>query len=231
MTEADTIAVFVNPLQLLEVDEPWASLTTTGPIADDIFNFLCTPGIPSDVNSLASRYKEVSQEKKRLFVAPNDPRILEKLVWPLRHAKASYIVGNFLSTIALCGMVSEMMALFLFELAQIDGIEVKSDKGVVMTSESFESEGQQGRVKALRKSKVIEDDLKSDFDYVRTTRRRYLHLWSQDHASLKEDGRTVFQRTVDLVVKSLGLGVNQGKVIFKSAVLKYLQKGGVYKSV
>jgi hypothetical protein len=156
---------------------------------------------------------------------------LEKLVWPLRHAKASYIVGNFLSTIALCGMVSEMMALFLFELAQIDGIEVKSDKGVVMTSESFESEGQQGRVKALRKSKVIEDDLKSDFDYVRTTRRRYLHLWSQDHASLKEDGRTVFQRTVDLVVKSLGLGVNQGKVIFKPAVLKYLQKGGVYKSV
>jgi hypothetical protein len=48
---------------------------------------------------------------------------------------------------------------------------------------------------------------------------------------LKEDGRTVFQRTVDLVVKSLGLGVNQGKVIFKPAVLKYLQKGGVYKSV
>jgi hypothetical protein len=113
----NTISVFVNPLQLLEVDEPWAPVSPKSPTAEDLFKFMCTPGVPSDAGSLTARYKEISQERARLFVAPDDQRILEKLVWPLRHAKASYVVGNFLSTIALCRAVTEMMAFFLFEIS------------------------------------------------------------------------------------------------------------------
>jgi hypothetical protein len=226
----NTIPVFVNPLQLLEVDEPWASMSPRSPTAEDIFEFMCTPGVPSDVSSLTARYKEISQEKARLFVAPNDQRILEKLVWPLRHAKASYVVGNFLSTIALCGTVTEMMALFLFEISVLEGIEVKDRAGLVVTSKSFESERQVDRLKILLANKLIGVDLKADFDLVRTTRRKYQHLWSQDHASLQSDSLAVFISTVAVVVGCLGLSIQEGKVVIKPGVLKYLQKEGLYQS-
>jgi hypothetical protein len=224
-----TIPVFVNPLQLLEVDEPWASMSPKPPTADDIFKFMCTPGVPSDLDSLTARYKEISQEKARLFAVPDDQRILEKLVWPLRHAKASYVVGNFLSTIALCGAVAEMMALFLFEISVLEGIEVKDSTGSAVMSKAFERERQVDRLKILLANNLIGADLKTDFDLIRTTRRKYQHLWSQDHASLQADSLAVFISTVAVVVGSLGLSMNAGKVVLKPAVLKYLQKQGLYQ--
>ncbi len=225
----NTIPVFVNPLQLLEIDEPWASMSPKSPTAEDIFNFMCTPGVPSDVGSLTARYKEISEEKTRLFVAPNDQRILEKLVWPLRHAKASYVVGNFLSTIALCGAITEMMALFLFEISVLEGTEVKNRSGSVVTSKSFEGERQVDRLKILSANKLIAVDLRTDFDIVRTTRREYQHLWSQDHTSLQSDSLAVFISTVAVVVGSLGLSIQSGKLMIKPGVLKYLQKEGLYQ--
>jgi hypothetical protein len=223
------IPVFVNPLQLLVVDEPWASMSPKPPTPEDIFKFMCTPGVSSDVGSLTARYKEISQEKARLFVVPNDQRILEKLVWPLRHAKASYVVGNFLSTIALCGAVAEMMALFLFEISVLEGTEVKDSAGSAVTSKSFEGERQVDRLKILSANKLIGVGLKTDFELVRTTRRNYQHLWSQDHAYLQSDSLAAFISTVAVVVGSLGLSIQAGKVMLKPGVLKYLQKEGLYQ--
>ena len=75
------------------------------------------------MKSLIKRYKEISKEKVRFFAAPAEERILNKLVWPLRNAKASYMVGNYLGTIALCGMVSEMVAILLFDISDFKDIE------------------------------------------------------------------------------------------------------------
>jgi len=227
----NTIPVFVNPLQLLEVDEPWASMAPKLPTTDDIFKFMCTPGVPSDVQSLTARYKEISQEKARLSLVPRDQRILEKLVWPLRHAKASYVVGNFLSTISLCGSVAEMMALFLFEMSALEGAGVQNESGGAVISESFERERQSDRVKILLANKLIGADLKKEFDLVRTTRRKYQHLWSQDHATLQPDSLAVFISTVAIVVGSLGFSVSAGATVYKPGVLKYLQKQGLYNPV
>jgi hypothetical protein len=226
MDEEPLIEVFINPLAFLEVDQPWASLADREPTPQDIFSFLCTPGVPADVHSLTERYKEISQEKARLFAAPNDQRVLEKLVWPLRHAKASYIIGNFLSTIALCGMVTEMLAIFVFELALIEGIEIKDEKGGVISEQEFEKMGQQNRVRTLWKSQVIDNPMKLNFDLVRTTRRKYLHLWSQDHGVLPRDAVAVFNATVLIVVNAFGLGVQQGKLAIKPSVISYLKKSG-----
>ena len=114
-----TFEVFLNPLAFLEVDEPWAT-DEAGPDADSILRMLCTPGLDSAVPSVTQRYREISTESVRLFAAPNDQGILEKLVWPLRHAKAGYMIGNYLGTIALCGMVAEMAAILFFEIAELE---------------------------------------------------------------------------------------------------------------
>lgn len=111
MTNGGRFNAWINPLAFLEVDEPWSSTQDVTPTPETILSFLCPPGTPADSASLVARYKRISTEPVRLFAAPVEPRILETLVWPLRHAKASYVIGNNLSVVALCGMVSEMVAL------------------------------------------------------------------------------------------------------------------------
>ena len=118
-SEGKLFQVWINPLQLIDVDEPWSRFSEKELKPEDLIKFLCTPGIECDEKGLIQRYREISQEKKRLFAAPAEERILEKLVWPLRHAKASYMVGNYLGTISLSGMVSEMVAMLFFEMSDL----------------------------------------------------------------------------------------------------------------
>ena len=117
MAEPKRFAGWINPLRFFPLDEPSPSdLAVPTPV--QFLEFLCAPGVPSDPESLATRYREIAPERVRLFVAPAEPRILEKLVWPLRHAKAAYMVGNYLATIALGGMVAEMVTMLLFDTAE-----------------------------------------------------------------------------------------------------------------
>ena len=97
----------INPLDFLEVDQASAADPAI-PSLESIVAFLCPPVTPSDSATLVARYKEINSEPVRLFAAPAEDRILDKLIWPLRHAKGSYMVGNYLAVIALCGMVGEM---------------------------------------------------------------------------------------------------------------------------
>lgn len=63
--------------------------------------------LPSDRASLATRYREVHLAAQPLFAPPAQREILGKLIWPLRHAQNSYVLGNYLGTISLCGFVAE----------------------------------------------------------------------------------------------------------------------------
>ena len=92
----------VNPLTFINAEFP----SPSGPrsiSAEGILSFLCPPGTLNDAQSLVERYKKISAGPT-LHVAPAEPRILEKLVWPLRHAKASYVVGNNLARTIQCAV-------------------------------------------------------------------------------------------------------------------------------
>ena len=117
MAEERTFPAWVNPLAFHEVEEPRADKDRRADHSD-VVKYLCTPGTDVTVDALVGRYNEVSKEPT-LSVVPAEANILEKLIWPLRNAKASYMVGNYLGTIALCGMVAEMVAILLFEIAEI----------------------------------------------------------------------------------------------------------------
>ena len=113
--------------------------------------FLCPANEPLNLDTILARYKEISTEPVRLFLAPAEQRILDKLVWPLRHAKASYMVGNYLSVIALCGMVAEMVAILLWEIAdqQLNGQLMTNQDEKALFGSEFEKLGQERRVSIL----------------------------------------------------------------------------------
>lgn len=231
MAKDKLFKAWINPLAFFEVDEPWARTLSKTPDCKAVLRFICTPGIESNLESLINRYREISKEPKRLFAAPAEERILTKLVWPLRHAKACYMLGNYLGTISLCGMVAEMVVILIFEISNISINSKPLDKvaEVGLFGSRFEKLGQERRVAVLRAYNLIDDDLKSHFDKIREKRRQYLHLYSQDHDQLAPDAIEVFNATVTIVVNVIGQDIRDGKIILKPALLKYLEERGIVK--
>src|SRR5262249_21374209 len=77
-----TFQIQINPLAFLKVDEPWAPKDGSLPSYEDVLEFVCSPDQTYDVKSLIDRYRRISIESQRLFAAPVEKNILEKLVWP-----------------------------------------------------------------------------------------------------------------------------------------------------
>jgi hypothetical protein len=218
----------VNPLAFIEIDEPWATAIKSNPSVESVLRFLCPPESPSDLPTLIARYREISTEDVRLSIVPNEERISDKLVAPLRHAKASYMVGNFLATLALCGMVAEMLALLLWEMAEttINGQRMTTKEEENLFGRTFEKLGQDRRVKVLLTYGLISDRVRDDLELVRKTRNKYLHLWSQDHYELPKDAVSVFKAAVRVTVALLGQDIADGKFVLRPHLLKYLQRHG-----
>ena len=172
---------WINPLAFIEVD--LAGPKEAEPSIEAILTFLCPASTPSDPTTLVARYCEIGTEPVRLVAAPAEERILDKLIWPLRHAKASYMVGNYLAVIALCGMVAEMVALLLWEVSvvQLNGRLLSDDDEKALFGTTFERLGQERRIQVLTVYGLINQETRGRFNTPKEIRRRYLHLWSRDH--------------------------------------------------
>lgn len=226
----ESFKAFINPLAFLQVDEPWASVSKELPTLESIVCYLCTPGLDTDITALIARYREISTEDPRLFAPPAEERILEKLVWPLRHAKASYMVGNYLGAISLCGMVAEMVAMLSFDTADlhIKGRPATPEVQQRLFGSQFEKLGQHRRVEILVAYGLVDNSTYRHFEIIRLVRRRYLHLWSQDHDRIPQDAIQAFHSAVALVVGVVGQDVRKGKIYLNARLIKYLEKRGIY---
>ena len=141
------------------------------------------------------------------------------------------MVGNYLATIALCGMVSEMVAILLWEIAdpQLNGrLMTKEDERALLGSD-FERLGQERRVSVLAAYSVVTPDVRQQFDAIRQTRRRYLHLWSQDHEQLPGDAVKCFHAAISVVVAAIGQDIRDGKLILNPRLIPYLERSGLYE--
>ena len=89
----------------------------------------------------------------------------------------------------------------------------------------FEGRGQKERTKLLLEFELIKPDTKSSFDEIRETRRKYLHLLSQDQDSLPEDAIDLFHKAESLVAIVVGAeGFHDGKVILSNKLIEYLKR-------
>ncbi len=217
---------YVNPLAFHDVDLPWASSDAT-PESEAILNYLCQPGIASDADAIANRYREISTETARVFVAPAEPNYLNRLVWPLRAAKGSYALGNYLATIALCGTVMEMIAILSCALFVVQGREHHwtEERQKRLFGRTFERMGQDERVRVLQGLDVITDEIAALFTFVREKRRLHLHLFNSP-PNVAADARACYLKSVDAMVAILGPGVANGAAVFNHKLVEYLKAHG-----
>jgi hypothetical protein len=103
--------------------------------------------------------KEIAAVAHPFPIVSAEPTILGKLVWPLRHAKGSYALGNYLAPIALCGMVGEMVAILLWDIAKVtlQGHPITETEQRAMFGNTFEKLGQERRVDILHALKLVDD--------------------------------------------------------------------------
>lgn len=230
---AQQFDAWINPLRFLEVE--LSAVDRTDSIsAASILSFLCPPGTPDDCKSFVERYKRIDIEPRTLRLTPAEPKILEKLVWPLRQAKASYVIGNNLSVVALCGMVAEMVAVLLWKLdeTQLNGRILTETDERALWGRKFERLAQDRRVEILKAYGIITLDVVKEFDVIRLTRNQYLHRWSNDHDRLPEDAETCFRAAGELVVQAIGLKVLKGGTIdVSSKLVKYLEREDAVRPV
>lgn len=226
------LQISVNPLAF-----PPVLLATAGgapdtmspePTPESLLEFLCAPDTDSSVPALVERYRKISNTPEPSF-APAVDRILDKLIWPLRCAKVSYLLGNYLGTVSHCGMVAEMLAILVFEIAKpkLNGQAMTEASQRQLFGSSFEKLRQQRRVSILRAYGVIDDAMKASFHRIRTARNQYLHQWSKDAGSLSTDALHCYEDAARIVNFVLGQTVRNGKVLLDPKLVRYLREQGV----
>lgn len=219
---------FINPLAFLEVEEPWTLVGERKTVIDsDLLRYLVDPRLDHSPEAIVRRYLEISQESnERIFVAPRG--VLQMLVWPLRHAKGSYALGNYLGTIALCGTVCEMTATFIFDASNAywapkrKGQKIRPEFAKCYKGNRFYTVRQVERIEFLAKAKLITAEIRQRFDRVRLTRNRYLHVDVGAAATAPQDAIECFMASVQVVNYALGLGVKDGKVTLRPEVTAWL---------
>lgn len=229
MNDGELLKGLVNPFEFLPERLAAMGGASCEVTLESVLEFLCTPGLDSDVMALIGRYREIRSQSDPPAVVPNEEDIVRRLVWPLRQAMAAYMLGNYLGTIALCGMVSEMVAIMIFEIAEpeINGSTMGSNEQERLFGSTFEKLNQHRRVSILYAYGLIDDALKTSFDRIRTTRRQYLHLWSKGHDGLPGDAVTCYHDAQTILNSVLAGPVRDGHVVLNSRLIRYLRAKGV----
>jgi hypothetical protein len=222
---ADTFEAWINPLQWIQAD--LSEQHSRGPPNEhSLLEFLANPTEDHSLEAAVRRYMIINDSQNRVLVAPNHEAFLQKLIWPLRSAKSSFVIGNFISTIAQCGMVAEMVALLWHEISAftVNGSPMNEAAASQLFGSKFEKLGQERRVSILLAFNVIDEEQRTHFDQVRVIRRRYLHFFSQSHDSIETDALKAFQSSVLLVAKLMGITFQEGRVGLRPTLLRYVER-------
>ena len=194
---------------------------------------LCMDFNSEFIENVRKRYWLLTTPELDIFVVPNEKKILEKLVWPLRKAKQAFILGDYLGCIALCGTVCEMAIIFLFDLANTrnNGKLLSTKQQKQISGNTFEKLGQEKRIQVLYNVKLLSEELKKDADAVRKIRRQYLHFLSKSYSRIKKDAEDAYKGSFRLVKSLVDLPVGrEGKIVIPPHLDNYLKKKSTKES-
>jgi hypothetical protein len=205
--DGSTQAGFYYPLVWRAVD-PIHPGDEKVPTLGGLLTFIAFQADDYSPEGAVRRYNEITDEEGEniLHLTPAEVRIASRLVWPLRHAKASYMLGDNLGVIAQCGMVAEMVAMLLFDMADLkhEGQPLDDPLQKKLFGNTFELLGQERRVDVLLAYGLITSEQKGWFTEIRNIRRGYLHIFSNEVRDASTDARKAFRFALAIVFMVLG---------------------------
>ena len=168
--------------------------------------------------------------------APAYSNIAERIVKPLVVAKRHYCLAEYISCIAVSGIICEMLTLLIWKMSIIiiHGKELSEEEEEKLFGRNFERIDQKRRLDILLTIKAISDSLYKKLDNVRETRNKYLHAWEYDTKQQKGDAKRLiiatllsFKEITDmkLIVSKSG----DQKVLINPKLHKFLQDSNAGK--
>lgn len=175
---------------------------------------------------MLERFAEATTSDSHSAIVPHTETFFKKLLKPLASAKKSYCLGDYLSTIALCGVATEMLAILIW-----DSNDIKLNENLISEEEekslfgrTFERHGQGQRLKILKAFGIIDEGEFKKLDEVRQIRRRYLHFWNRPPADEKKDALKILKISLISFKKFTGMGFSQdGRVKINPLLIKFLK--------
>jgi hypothetical protein len=219
--------ITINPLTFLEASEGWVfGKEGDAPSAEAILRFLCRSRGSFDTKEIVDRYKQLTGDQhSSLAILPAEQKLIEKIIKPLHGAISSYMTGNYIGTIALCGAVCEMSSIFSFELAQPrlkQGPLSQADQRKLF-SDTFEKLGQHRRIDVLIAMRIVDEETAQLYRVPLSIRKKYLHYFSASHDQIAIDAKKAWDATRNLVVKTLNIRVKEGKLVVGPELVEYLR--------
>lgn len=203
-TEGKSVAVFVRPVSSYDLD--FANFS-----AEAWLNFVKDSRI--DSGSFPQRYQETDFG---LFVVPSAiPRVIDPLMFVAREARANYILGNFMSTIALVGYAAEVFADLLGGV-QFPPVKRPQKKGNM--------EGQKPFVDTLLGEGILSKDEHEKFLRILKVRNDYLH--HRPGADIARDAQELILLLPLLLQRLFGQSFTDGKINFQKELVEYLHREG-----
>lgn len=157
-------------------------------------------------SEILKRYLKASKYTYLAFI-PHSDKIYKKLINPLRIAKKAYCLGDYLAVISSCGVVCEMLALFIWNFGniQLNNRKLNVEDEIKLFGKAFEKLSQNRRVEILKSLGRINTEQFSEFNDIRARRNPYLHLWSKEILNEESDAFQTMKKTFNLFDQIIGL--------------------------
>jgi len=228
--EDKLVQIFVRPLAAVIKNGVGTPKT-----ADEFISFL-TPIAENAIENARTRFEECeSVEGDGLFAVPVIGDFFQQVIWPLRSAKGSFAVGNFIASISLCGTIAEVLATAIFKYsdAYLDEGDLKTGPvQAQLFGGPFDKLTQFRKIRILRVLKIIDKSAFDDFEGIRKIRNDMIHLKADALASAESAALTAYEHCMRLVTRFVGIGFSEDKtrVIFGRFMSKYIKDEGVVVS-
>ena len=171
------------------------------------------------------RYKEITDESQEPVIVPMHNVIMNHVIRPLKEAKQCYVLGMPIACIAQAGLVGEMVALWRFRMLEptIDGRLFDEVLQKLLMGREFDKMGQECRIRVLRALDTFEEQTVHAFTELRSLRRQYLHFMVDPQRDADADARKALQHANALVVKTLALTFNDGRIVLPPKIMRYIR--------
>jgi len=255
--EQEECPLWVQPLLMPSLEHDIKDYT------GQIFNFenrliqeICTTGDDCSEDVIEIIKKKIKQlestESVKLFAIPNEAVFLKKIIWPLRHAKIECCLNHNLGCIALCGMVCEMVVVFIYDLFPPAFLSHFNNKKKLKEGEIFYEKWRQSeRINKLSEISEKIDLLPNEDKYwamslfekmnnekfvynlksVSQKRNSYLHALSYDVTALDNDAISVYGMTFEVVNHIFPFWASDKGMYFPAYFEVYLRKKGIISKV
>ncbi|PIT87070.1 MAG: hypothetical protein COU31_04840 [Candidatus Magasanikbacteria bacterium CG10_big_fil_rev_8_21_14_0_10_40_10] len=187
-----------------------------------ISSFFDLPAISLSEEMLKS-YIEATTEESHMSITPHTKEIYERLLKPLKSAKKNYCLGEYSATIALCGVVGEMLAILLWKMndVRLKGSAITEDQEKGLFGRTFEKLGQEKRLEILKTFGHTNNEQHQVFKNIKDSRNHYLHLWILDSTNEKSIALETLKKSFILFKEITGIGLaDAGSVKVNPLLLK-----------